>query len=162
MAVLIFLFRRTLFGRYTFTVVGTMYLGLLLFFLVPTTPPWLAGVQGDLNGAFRVMDFVGGEVHASTYRRAYASLGEPNSVAAMPSIHMGVTFAMLLWSLTHARRWVLPLVFYNLIMAFSLVYLAEHYVLDLIVGVFCATLAWVVSRRLIRLPPALEHSSVSR
>jgi hypothetical protein len=164
LAVAIFLFRRQLFGQYATLIVGTLYLGLLLFFLVPTTPPWLAGVQGDLDGAFRVMDFVGGEVHASTYRRAYASLGEPNSVAAMPSIHMAVTFAMFLWSLEHARPLRFALLAYSAVMGLALVYLAEHYVIDLIAGIVCALVAFFAARRLVavRKPVAVEHSRPTR
>ncbi|MFN0094542.1 MAG: phosphatase PAP2 family protein [Dehalococcoidia bacterium] len=146
-AVMIFLWRRELFPRYATVVVGTMYAGLLLFFLLPTTPPWLAANLGQLE-AFRVMDFVGNRVSPGTYQDFYASLGEPNSVAAMPSIHMGVTFAMYLWSRDHARRWAWPLLAYTALMGFSLVYLAEHYVADLVVGMVCALLCHLASRRL--------------
>ncbi len=161
MAIGIFFWRRARFAQYIVLIVGTMYLGLLLFFLIPTTPPWLAGLQGELTGALRVMDFVGHDLNGSTYRRAYASLGEPNSVAAMPSIHMGVTFAMFLWSLEHARRWRIPLLIYSVVMGFCLVYLAEHYVADLLAGIGCATVAYVLSRPFARPRPALEHSSAN-
>ncbi len=150
MAIAIFIWRRDLFSRYVALVVGTLYLGLALFFLVPTTPPWLAAQHGALPGAFRVMDFVGGKVNGDTYREFYASLGEPNSVAAMPSIHMAVTFAMYLWSRTHAKRFAWPLLAYSAIMALALVYLAEHYVLDLIVGATCAVVSALTMRRFFR------------
>jgi membrane-associated phospholipid phosphatase len=124
-----------------------MWLGLFLFYLIPTTPPWLAAQQGSLDGVFRVMDFVGGSVDASTYESFYASLGEPNSVAAMPSIHVGVTFALALWCMRFARLWALPAVIYTVLMGLALVYLAEHYVADLGAGVLVALLAlWVASR----------------
>lgn len=148
-AVLIFFWRRSLFPRYVTAVVGTMWAGLLLFFLVPTTPPWLAAQSGHLAEAFRVMDFVGGSVDADTYRSFYTSLGEPNSVAAMPSIHMAVTFAMYLWARDHARRLAWPLLVYSVVMAFSLVYLAEHYTLDLLVGMGVAWVCHAASRRFV-------------
>ncbi|MGD9935036.1 MAG: phosphatase PAP2 family protein [Dehalococcoidia bacterium] len=158
MAVLIFLYRRPLFRPYTATVVGTMYLGLLLFFLLPTAPPWLAASEGQLDGVYRVMDFVGGKVNQGTYESVYASLGEPNSVAAMPSIHMGVTFAMYLWSRIHAPAWRWPLLAYTAVMGLALVYMAEHYVLDLAAGMACAFVAWWLSRPLARRAVALSHS----
>ena len=147
-AVAVFAWRRELFPRYAALVVGTMYAGLLLFFLLPTTPPWLAGQAQELSGVFRVMDFVGGSVDKSTYKSFHDSLGEPNSVAAMPSIHMGVTFAMFLWAWAHYRRAALPLLLYCAVMGFALVYLAEHYVLDLLVGILCALAAYAATRRL--------------
>ncbi|MFN0148935.1 MAG: phosphatase PAP2 family protein [Dehalococcoidia bacterium] len=139
-AIAIFIWRRELFPRYVTLVVATMYAGLVLFFLLPTTPPWLAGQEGALDGAYRVMDFVGGRVDAGTYRSFYASLGEPNSVAAMPSIHLAVTMAMYLWARVHAPRFAWPLLIYTAVMGAALVYLAEHYVLDLLAGAGCAVL----------------------
>jgi len=162
MAVGIFLWRRPLFGQYTTIVVGTMYLGLALFFLVPTSPPWLASLDGHPPTVSRVMDFVGTDLHGETYDRVYATLGEPNSVAAMPSIHMGVTFAMALWARDHARRWFWPLVAYTALMGVALVYMAEHYVTDLVAGVVCAVAAYLVSRPLAKSQPALERSTPAR
>ena len=149
LAVVVFAWKRHLFPRYAVLVVGTMYVGLILFFLVPTTPPWLAARAGDLPETFRIMDFVGGRVDAGTYRTFSASLGEPNSVAAMPSIHMAVTFAMYLWAREHQPRLAPWLLVYAAVMGLALIYLAEHYVLDLIVGVACASLCHVASRRLV-------------
>jgi hypothetical protein len=164
MAIGIFLWRRPLFGHYTAVVVGTMYLGLILFFLVPTTPPWLAGLQGDLAEAYRVMDYVGAKLNGDAYQDVYASLGEPNSVAAMPSIHMGVTFAMYLWSREHARRYRWPLLAYTGVMGLALVYLAEHYVFDLVGGILCALAAYLLARPLSRAAnsPAVERSARAR
>jgi membrane-associated phospholipid phosphatase len=148
-AVLIFLFRRELFARYAVLVVGSMYLSLVLFFLVPTAPPWLAAQSGALPGAFRVMDFVGGRVHVQTYQSFYAALAEPNSVAAMPSLHMAITVAMLLWALDHHRRLAPLLAVYALLMALALMYLAEHYLVDIVAGAGLALALHLVVRRLV-------------
>jgi membrane-associated phospholipid phosphatase len=151
-AVLVFVWRRELFPRYTVLVVGTMYIGLLLFFVLPTAPPWVAARAGALPEAFRVMDFVGGRVDATTYRTFYQSLGEPNSVAAMPSIHMAVTFAMYLWTRDHHPRWAPWLLVYALVMGFSLIYMAEHYAIDLLAGIGVAVLCHLASKRLVPVP----------
>lgn len=157
--VLIFLWRRELFPRYALLVVGTMYLGLVLFVLLPTTPPWLASQAGLLPHVFRVMDFVGGRVDRDSYQAFYASLAEPNSVAAMPSIHMGVTFAMYLWARDHYRKLAPWLLGYSAIMGFSLIYLAEHYFADLLVGILCAVVCYWMTRRLVPEPPTPERVS---
>lgn len=150
MAIAIFIWRRDLFPRYAALVVGIMYAALIVFFLVPTTPPWLAFRAGQLAEAYRVMDFVGGRVSAQTYQALAAPLAEPNPVAAMPSIHMAVTFAMYLWARANGyRRTARVLLVYSVVMAFSLVYLAEHYVLDLVAGVICAIICHAISQRLV-------------
>lgn len=156
-AVLVFLYRRALFPKYVVMIAGTMYLALVLFFLLPTSPPWLAGQTGALPGVFRVMDFVGGSVNPETYESFYASLGEPNSVAAMPSLHQGVTFAMYLWARDHEPRLAPWLLGYSLVMGLALMYLGEHYLADLAVGMACAAILWLVARRWVT-PMARERN----
>lgn len=157
LAVGVFLLQRRQFPRFAVLMVGTMWLGLALFFLVPTAPPWLAGEIGQLAGVRRIMDYVGGSIHGSAYSSLYAALGEPNSVAAMPSIHMAVTFAMYLWGRRHLPRLAPLLLAYCGVMAVSLVYLGEHYVADLLAGIACASGAWLVA---VRLAPELSEPAM--
>jgi membrane-associated phospholipid phosphatase len=58
-----------------------------------------------------------------------------NLVAAIPSLHAGLSAAIaaFLWRRVH-RRWRPVLVTYVLVMAFTLVYSAEHYVIDILLG----------------------------
>jgi membrane-associated phospholipid phosphatase len=68
-------------------------------------------------------------------------------VAAVPSLHAAYTllFALFLWPIAGRARPLLAL--YPVAMAFALVYSAEHYVSDILLG-WAYTLAavWVVSR----------------
>ena len=56
-------------------------------------------------------------------------------MAAIPSLHAGLTLgiAAFLWTRL-SRRWRPLLVAYVLVMAFTLVYTAEHYVVDILLG----------------------------
>lgn len=58
-----------------------------------------------------------------------------NLVAAIPSLHAGMSAALaaFLWNRLH-RGWRPVLVAYPLVMAFTLVYTAEHYVVDILLG----------------------------
>ncbi|MBX7432285.1 phosphatase PAP2 family protein [Mycobacterium sp. Y57] len=58
-----------------------------------------------------------------------------NLVAAIPSLHSGLSaaIAVFLWNRVN-RRWRPLLVAYPLVMAFTLVYTAEHYVIDVLLG----------------------------
>jgi membrane-associated phospholipid phosphatase len=98
------------------------------------------------------MDFVGDKAAGSTYNAVYQSIGESNPVAAMPSIHMAVTFAMYLWARDHQRRIAPYLLAYSIIMGLALIYLAEHYTLDLLAGVTCALACHLVTRRVVPIP----------
>jgi membrane-associated phospholipid phosphatase len=71
-----------------------------------------------------------------------------NAVAAFPSLHAGLSMllAVFIWPLAR-RRWRPLIALYPLVMAFSLVYSAEHYVVDILGGwaitaLVCGGLAW--------------------
>lgn len=76
-----------------------------------------------------------------------------NMVAAVPSLHAALTamVSVFLWRRV-SRKWRPLLVAYPLMMAFALVYSAEHYVIDLLLGwalaavVFAVISRWEVSR----------------
>jgi hypothetical protein len=71
-----------------------------------------------------------------------------NLVAAIPSLHAGMTAAVaaFLWHRVH-RGWRPVLVAYVLIMAFTLVYTAEHYVVDIVLGwAFAAAVICAINR----------------
>ena len=133
--------RRSLAPRYAGAMLLTLYLGLILFWLTPTVPPWLAGGRGDLIGTYRVMNFVTGGMDIGAYRELHSTLAGPNAVASVPSIHMALTFLVLLAVRDFAPRWTWPVAIYNVAMGFSLVYLGEHYVFDLLVGMLMAAAA---------------------
>ncbi len=71
-----------------------------------------------------------------------------NLVAAIPSLHAALTaaIAVFLWRRVN-RRWRPLLVAYVLIMAFTLVYSAEHYVIDILLGWALAAIVIAVINR---------------
>ena len=76
-----------------------------------------------------------------------------NLVAAIPSLHAGLTLAIaaFLWNRVH-RAWRPVLAAYVIVMAFTLVYTAEHYVVDILLGwalaaVVLVAIHWFKSRR---------------
>jgi hypothetical protein len=76
-----------------------------------------------------------------------------NLVAAVPSLHAGMTLAIsvFLWNRV-SRGWRPVLAAYVIIMAFTLVYTAEHFVIDILLGwalavVVMFAMEWLKSRR---------------
>jgi hypothetical protein len=71
-----------------------------------------------------------------------------NLVAAIPSLHAGLSLAitLFLWRRVH-RNWRPVLVAYVLVMAFTLVYTAEHYVVDILLGWALAAVVVMGSNR---------------
>ena len=70
-----------------------------------------------------------------------------NPVAAVPSLHAAYTLLVTLF-LWRVARWARPLLaLYPLAMAFALVYTAEHYVFDILLGwAYTLVAVWIVGR----------------
>jgi membrane-associated phospholipid phosphatase len=70
-----------------------------------------------------------------------------NLVAAIPSLHAGLTAAVaaFLWTRVQ-RKWRTLLLAYVLVMAFTLVYTAEHYVVDILLGWVLAAVVLLILR----------------
>jgi membrane-associated phospholipid phosphatase len=125
--------RRERFGR-TAAMIGALFdLGTIVYFAVPTAPPWWAGEQGHLPGVRRVMVEVGERFWGRLWSPLYDFLGG-NPVAAMPSLHFA-TSVMAAKMLSEAGPvegalgWA-----YAGTLGFALVYLGEHYLIDLLAG----------------------------
>ena len=109
-------------------------LGCLVYFAVPTAPPWWAAEQG-LTGeeVRRIMVEVGEPTWGRAWERMYDALGG-NPWAAMPSLHFATSLAAAL-SLSEAGKVEGALGWgYASTLGFGLVYLGEHYVTDLVAG----------------------------
>jgi membrane-associated phospholipid phosphatase len=150
-AILIWRQRPDLYRRFLMTMTITLGVGLLVYFLAPAAPPWLTADRAPQADIYRVMSNVGRTLNSSLYDRTYSVLGDPNAVAAMPSIHTAITFMLFLFAL-HWGRLVAGLALaYALLMAFALVYTGEHYVIDAIVGASIASYAYFFSGRWLNL-----------
>ncbi|MEO9138011.1 MAG: phosphatase PAP2 family protein, partial [Jatrophihabitans sp.] len=74
-----------------------------------------------------------------------------DAVAAVPSLHLGGTFLFVLFMWKRLNKWWRPvLVAYPILMTFSLVYSAEHFVADCLAGVLAATLVHLGANRIER------------
>jgi hypothetical protein len=109
---------------------ATFDLGCVVYWSLPTAPPWYAGENGNMAPVRRIMVETGDRIWGRLWRPLYDSL-EGNPFAAMPSLHFG-TSVMAARTLSSVGRvpgtlgWA-----YALTLGFGLVYLGEHYVLDL-------------------------------
>lgn len=132
-------------------------LGLIGYWVAPTAPPWYASAHGRLGeggevAVRRMMLEYGQEFWKGGWGPLYSVLGG-NPLAAMPSLHFAtsVMAAHLLAEtgpVAGAVGWT-----YALTLGFALVYLGEHYVVDLIAG---ATLAEGVRAAAPRVAPLLQ------
>jgi hypothetical protein len=129
--------RPALFPRGAAQLYAVFDLGLIGYWALPTAPPWYAaetGAMGESDPAMRRMMREHGEAFWKTaWSPLYDVLGG-NPLAAMPSLHFATSLmsARLLREagpVPGALGWT-----YATLLGFALVYLGEHYVVDLIAG----------------------------
>jgi hypothetical protein len=126
------------FPRGVAQVYATFDLGLIGYWAVPTAPPWYAADAGLLDDGLtpelrRMMVEYGEAFWGSRWQPLYGFLGG-NPLAAMPSLHFAtsVTAARQLAAagpVAGAVGWA-----YAGTLGVALVYLGEHYVVDLLAG----------------------------
>jgi membrane-associated phospholipid phosphatase len=130
--------RRERFGRAATLTYAVFDLGALVYWLVPTAPPWYAATRGRLESEStphvrRMMIEYGKQFWKHRWGPLYSVLGG-NPLAAMPSLHFAtsVNAAHLLAEVgpvEGAVGWT-----YALTLGLALVYLGEHYLVDLLAG----------------------------
>jgi len=137
-----------LFRHYLSALTLLLGVGLGIYFLIPSNPPWLSGESFDSPAAatvIRIMEPVGESLGGGLYQASYKVVGESNPIAAMPSIHMAITFLLVFPSGYFGRRWKILAWIYSALMAAALVYLGEHYIVDVAVGMLIAAYGWWAS-----------------
>ncbi len=148
---LLWFFDRRRFRRYVACVALLAGMAFVTFALFPAAPPWLASRMGELDPTTRLIGPISGHVPflAFSFEGLYERGSEyANPVAAVPSLHAAYTLLITLFLWRSAPRWArVLLAAYPLAMAFALVYTAEHYVFDILLGwTYTVIAVWVVNR----------------
>jgi membrane-associated phospholipid phosphatase len=140
---------RTLFRRYVVMVSVLALMGFTTYALFPAAPPWMASQLGALEPTTRSIGVIWGHIPIAHFNTLFERGSEySNAVAAVPSLHAAYTLliTLVLWRLAPWWGRVL-LALYPWAMAFALVYTAEHYFSDILLGwVYCVIAFFFVNR----------------
>ena len=117
--------------------------GFLTYMLYPAMPPWMAAAQGIIPPVQDIMGrtihlFVGGPGLLPTLYRFMA----PNQVAAMPSLHAAYPALVYLFAVRVFGKKGHFFLLYALTVWIGVVYMAQHWVIDVLVGLVYAFLAF--------------------
>lgn len=141
--------------RYIRRFATVLFAGVVTYVVLPTAPPWMASSD---RYPYQIL-----EPLSRTTGRGWNALGLDtvnsvilqgqqwaNPTAAIPSLHAAFALFMVvfIWSKV-PRVWIRALlVTFPVAMALSLVYFAEHYVIDILVGwAYVAAAFWFWGRR---------------
>lgn len=164
-----FFFRdRARFDAFVWAFFVANLLGAVIYVLLPVAPPWYIidhglgpadpRALGSAAGCARFDAFFGIHYFESFYAR------NPNVFGAMPSLHVSYPLLATFFTWSRGWRWRVPTLAFTLLVSFAAVYLAHHYVLDVLAGYAVAVLsAWAgvhLGRRLGSRTSALPASVV--
>lgn len=122
------------FSSYFFKFTLLTYVGLAIFFLVPTAPPWFVAKELGIDVArYIINDSILG---AFSYLRVYAYFVQGNAVAALPSLHVAwPLFSTVFLVKNYSNKWLYLLFIIPAAIAFSIVLTGEHYVIDVLASI---------------------------
>src|SRR5215208_2521714 len=153
-ATALWLFARPLFRPYAAMVALLAAAGFATYALFPAAPPWLASQEGELPPTQRIVRYVSADAPINFFGAVWEHGARyANDVAAVPSLHAAYALLIALFFWSRARPLArVALAAYPLAMGFALVYTAEHYVSDVLLGWLYAAVAFagvtlVVTRR---------------
>ena len=136
------------FRRYVATVALIAMMGFLTYALFPAAPPWLASEVGHLEPTTRITGYVWSEIPIAHFNSLFERGSQyANPVAAVPSLHAAYTLLIVLFLWRSAGRLRPLLALYPIAMTFSLMYMSEHYLSDILLGWIYALVAfWAVAK----------------
>jgi len=141
---------------YMLAISASYLVGLVIHFVLPTAPPWMAAQLGQTPPISRYLYDVL-HTHSPSFYTYGSKVAAGNEVAAMPSLHMAA--AWLVTVATRRTRVAGAGVLYAAAMGLALVYTGEHYVVDELAGIALAWGAWTVFQRGPRVPAVDDGAS---
>ncbi len=143
--------RRRVYYDYVAALIVLSMAGFVTYLLLPVAPPWWAAREGLLPGVAYLKDAGFADLARALgfegrYVYSYALYQiNPNQVAAFPSLHAGYPFLAFLFARRTFGRIGWVMLAYCACVWFAIVYLADHYVVDILGGVAYAAVAyWAV------------------
>lgn len=137
---LLWLYNRSYFKQFVTGLLLLSYGAWVTFIIYPAAPPWMALPQVHKIIDVTLQAFPDKWDLPSIYHNF-----NPNQVAAMPSLHAAYPLLVLLFALSFFKLKGLIFLPYVLATWFSLVYLGEHYVVDVIGGAIYAIIFFFVA-----------------
>lgn len=139
---------RRLYWKFVGSYLLLTYAGLVTYVLYPMAPPWYASALHRIPP----IDSILGQVlwqHSVSHPIGFIyDKFDPNPVAAMPSLHAAFPVLVFFVCLKLKPKIGWLAIIYPLVMDFSIVYMGEHYVVDVLAGTLYGAVAfaavWVI------------------
>ena len=152
-ALLVWLVRTEWFPRLVLSFILVMGLGMAGYLLIPTIPPWMAAEQFQVLPDITHISSQVYNVSLPTVSRTF----DLNPIAAMPSLHAAFPVLLTLLSFRLFGKWGVLMLAYCLTVVFAIVYMGEHYVVDVLASVALSVLGYFAAFHWRLLKPWLDQ-----
>jgi hypothetical protein len=146
---LLWIYNRSYFRQFTTGILLLSYAAWMTYIAYPAVPPWMAARDGHLDGVVKIMDRSSRAFPTKIDLPTVYYRFNPNPVAAIPSLHAAYPLLVLLFALRFFKKRALFFVPYVLAVWFSIVYLGEHYVIDVVLGALYAIIFYVLAKEVL-------------
>ncbi len=141
-AFLLWIYDRNYFKKYSWALLILSYMAFFTFIIFPAMPPWMAANKGYIPPLNKIMDQVFlSFAHPISVPSIYQFFGA-DLVAAVPSLHAAYPWLIFLFIFQKLRFLSMLLIPYVIGVWFAVVYLGEHYVIDVVAGITYASVAY--------------------
>ncbi len=145
LAVLIWQTKSKLYWQYVTTFLAVSFMAFITFLLFPAAPPWMAHDMNLIEPITRVSSAVWAAFGIHDFPSVYNKIS-PNPVAAVPSLHAAYAFLFAFYLTKYYKtNWKWASWAYPVLIWVGTVYQGEHYVVDVIIAVIYASLAFYVA-----------------
>lgn len=143
-AFIFWLINKKIFREYTLALILLSFTAFVTYVLFPAMPPWMAADQGFLPPIKKIVD------------ATFIHLGQPlaiptayylfrgDAVAAMPSLHAAYPLLVMLFFIRAFKKAGYLLLPYVLGVWFAVIYLGEHYFIDVVAGAVYTLIIFLV------------------
>lgn len=136
---------RAFFRKYALGLLLLSYTSFITFAIYPAMPPWMASGYGYLPPLQEVTGHVMSHfLPGPTSVPTIYSVMSPNPVAAMPSLHAAFPLLIYLFLVKKFGKWGLLFLPYVLGVWVAVLYLGEHYFVDVMAGAIYAVVAFAL------------------
>jgi hypothetical protein len=147
-AFVLWLTNKRRFWTFTLAFCFMTYVAFAFFLLYPAAPPWLAQTWGLIGGIGypqnHVLAAIQPEGLGTIDTFAIWGNASPHPVAAMPSLHAGFPWLVMLFAVRYFGWKGLWFILYNGALWFAVLYTANHWFVDVLAGMAWATVSYFV------------------
>lgn len=134
--------KRHVYKRFVVTTIALAYAGFLTYVLYPAMPPWMASSKGFIPPVANVVSDTFNSFVKTVHFPSLYQFMDPNPVAAMPSLHAAFPMLVYLFMVDIFGKRARPFIIYPVLVWIAIIYTGNHYIIDTIVGILYAYVAF--------------------